>query len=112
MRRISASSAAGRALAAFRSSCGPIVRGSRKDQSGLTDLSRWQAICSEAALVAPGGRLDSLLLEQLGELRVEIRRGPAPHFHARRREQVVPFTKRAPLAGERAVEPGVPRGLD
>lgn len=46
---------AARSLAAFLTSCGAITRGSRSDQSGLTDFSRWQAICASAAAVAPGG---------------------------------------------------------
>ena len=45
---------AARALAAFRTSCGPIVNGKRVDTSGLTDLSLWQPVCASAATVAPG----------------------------------------------------------
>ena len=44
---------ASRALAAFRISCGPLVR--RVDGSGLTVASDWQPLCTEAASVAPGG---------------------------------------------------------
>lgn len=46
---------AARALAAFRTSCGPIVNGRRVDSSGLTDLSLWQPVCARAATIAPGG---------------------------------------------------------
>jgi membrane-bound lytic murein transglycosylase A len=45
---------AARALAAFRTSCAPIVRGRRVDSSGLTDLSQWQPVCARAAAVGPG----------------------------------------------------------
>lgn len=47
-------SVAARALAAFRISCGTIVKGNRVDTSGLTDLSLWQPICADAASVKAG----------------------------------------------------------
>lgn len=49
-----AEAVATRALAAFRTSCGPIVNGRRVDTSGLTDLSLWRPVCASAAIVAPG----------------------------------------------------------
>ncbi|URD61441.1 murein transglycosylase A [Sphingomonas sp. KRR8] len=42
-----------RALAAFRLSCPQLVR--RVDTSGLTTGADWAPLCSEAALVSPGG---------------------------------------------------------
>ncbi len=42
-----------RALAAFRISCPALVR--RADGSGLTQPAQWQALCTEAATIAPGG---------------------------------------------------------
>ena len=50
--------AAARTLAAFRISCATIVNGRRVDSSGLTDLSRWSAVCTRAAQVAAGGAVD------------------------------------------------------
>ena len=40
-----------RALAAFRISCGPLVR--RNDQSGLTQAGDWNGLCTQAATLAP-----------------------------------------------------------
>jgi membrane-bound lytic murein transglycosylase A len=42
---------AGRALAAFRTSCPALVR--RQDQSGLTEAGDWSAACAEAASLDP-----------------------------------------------------------
>ncbi len=49
---------AARALAAFRTSCGPIVNGKRVDSSGLTDFSLWQPVCARAATVGAGRAAD------------------------------------------------------
>ncbi|WP_240325528.1 murein transglycosylase A [Sphingomonas mesophila] len=46
------SAAAERALAAFRLSCPELTR--REDRSGLTIRGDWDALCAEAAMVAPG----------------------------------------------------------
>lgn len=54
---------AARALAAFRTSCGPIVNGRRVDSSGLTDLSLWRPVCASAAVVAPGGAAEFFLTQ-------------------------------------------------
>jgi len=47
--------AAERALAAFRISCGELNR--RQDRSGLTSAGQWSANCAEASTLAPGSAL-------------------------------------------------------
>lgn len=42
-----------RALSAFRLSCPALLK--RQDQSGLTVAADWQALCAEAAIMAPAG---------------------------------------------------------
>jgi len=47
---------AARALAAFRLSCPELMR--RQDKSGLTAPGQWNALCAEAATVAPASAAD------------------------------------------------------